>query len=368
MKIGLLITSIGDFGQKGFYNSQEIGMAKALDKYFDSVTIYKLVPKTQQKSTEHISDCKNVTLEMIPAQSVGTNGIFDVSVLDKTLDALIYFSDTQISLPKIYSWAIKNNIKFFSFIGVLESHSTSAFKKFIIDSLFKRNLAVYKKCKCLVKTPFVEKQLRDMGVNDITVTPVGLDLTLLNNNYKNVSKYELKQKYGFNSSDKVLLYIGRLIDEKQPLRMIDILSEILKKDTDYRLLMVGTGPLKESVDLKIDELNVGEYVQQIERIPNCDIWELYKMADCFVNLNQQEIFGMAILEAMYYECNVVAWKAPGPKFIIEDGVSGYLVDSNDLAIEKIINGSDLGEKAHSRIINKFTWENTAKIITDLTEA
>lgn len=26
------------------------------------------------------------------------------------------------------------------------------------------------------------------------------------------------------------------------------------------------------------------------------------MADSFVNLNQQEIFGMAILEAMYYGC------------------------------------------------------------------
>ena len=32
MKIGILITSISNFGQSGFYNSQEIGLAKALSK------------------------------------------------------------------------------------------------------------------------------------------------------------------------------------------------------------------------------------------------------------------------------------------------------------------------------------------------
>ena len=37
MCIGLLITSIGNFGQKGFYNAQEIGLAKELDKLFDEV-------------------------------------------------------------------------------------------------------------------------------------------------------------------------------------------------------------------------------------------------------------------------------------------------------------------------------------------
>ena len=34
MRIGLLITSIGNFGQKGFYNAQEIGLAKELDRLF----------------------------------------------------------------------------------------------------------------------------------------------------------------------------------------------------------------------------------------------------------------------------------------------------------------------------------------------
>ena len=49
MRIGLLMTSIGVFGQKGFYNSQEIGLAKAMDTLFDEVKVYKLVASGQQK-------------------------------------------------------------------------------------------------------------------------------------------------------------------------------------------------------------------------------------------------------------------------------------------------------------------------------
>ena len=36
---------------------------------------------------------------------------------------------------------------------------------------------------------------------------------------------------------------------------------------------------------------------------------------------------MAILEAMYHNCNVIAIKAPGPECIIENKVSGFIVNS-----------------------------------------
>lgn len=367
MKIGLLITSIGNFGQKGFYNAQEIGLAKALDKYFDAVHIYKLVPETTSKSDEKIENMNNVTLHSIPSKSFGINGLFDLSVLDSTLDVLVYFSDTQISVPKVYKWAIKNNIKFYPYIGVLESHSTSKWKKTLMDTLFKRNLKVYQKSHCFVKTPTVEKKLRGMGVQNISIMPVGLDLSLLHQDYESADKNELKEKYGFARSDKVLLFIGRLIDEKQPVRMIEILNQIRKQDEGYKLLMVGTGPLKEAVDEKIKQYGLSDSVKRIEKIPNSDIWKLYRFAECFVNLNQQEIFGMAILEAMYYGCKVVAWKAPGPELIIEDGKSGYLVEDNDSCCKWIMADADVSTESHYRILQSFTWDNAAKIIKNTVE-
>lgn len=362
MRVGLLITSIGNFGQKGFYNAQEIGLAKELDKLFDEVIVYKAVPLAMEKSEFLIDDCEHSTLHQIPVKSKGINGIWDCSVMDSTLDALIYFSDTQLAVPDVYKWCRRHNIRMYPYIGVIESHSTNAVKKLIINAMFRRNIAVYKKCTCFVKTPTIADKLSELGVKNTALTPVGLDMSLLYSDYDKALVQELKSKYGFQSDDKVLLFIGRLIDEKQPIRMVDILSEILKKNKSYKLLIVGTGELKISVTNRIEELALFEYVQMIDRIPNSDIWELYRMADAFVNLNQQEIFGMAILEAMYYGCKVVAWKAPGPNLIIENGVSGFLVQSNEEVIKAVENITDISDAAHKRIVENFTWESSAKTI------
>lgn len=365
MRIGLLITSIGNFGQKGFYNAQEIGLAKELDKLFDEVIVYKAVPLSVGKSESLIDGCKHSTLYQVPVKSHGINGEWDCSIMDPTLDALIYFSDTQLAVPKVFEWCRKNNIQMYPYIGVIESHSTNQWKKTIIDAMFKRNIAVYKKCTCFVKTPTVAEQLGALGITKTIVTPVGLDTSLLHSDYENFTPEEIKEKYGYSPTDKVLLFIGRFTKEKQPIRMIEIFSEIRKKDQDYKLLMVGTGELKTVVENKLDELDLTDSVRMIERIPNSDIWELYRLADSFVNLNQQEIFGMTILEAMYYGCKVVAWKAPGPNFIIEDGVSGILAESNEAVAEGVFSKKIRKDDAQKRVLECFTWTIMAKKIVEL---
>ncbi len=366
MRIGLLITSIGNFGQKGFYNAQEVGLARELDKVLDEVIVYKAILENQTKQIVEIEGCRNALIHQIPVKSKGINGIWDCKFLDPTLDALVYFSDTQLSVPKVYRWCKKNEVTMIPYIGVIESHSTNRIKKKIIDILFYRNVRVYKKCLCLVKTPSVEDQLNKIGIKNTEVAPVGLDISLLKEGYENVPVTELKEKYGYSDDDKVLLFIGRLIEEKEPIRMIEILSEVRKKDNRYKLLLVGKGELKQAVENKVSELNLANYVQMIAQIPNSDIWELYRFADVFVNLNQQEIFGMAILEAMYYGCKVIAWNAPGPKLIIANKDYGFLADSNQEIIEEIIEDSCRSiEKAKRHVMENYTWDSTARIILRL---
>lgn len=365
MRIGLLITSIGNFGRKGFYNTQEIGLAKELDKLFDEVIVYKAVPLSVGKSKSLIDGCEHSTLYQVPVRSHGINGEWDCSIMDTTLDALLYFSDTQLAVPKVFKWCCKNNIQMYPYIGVIESHSTNQWKKKIIDAMFRRNVAVYKKCTCFVKTPTVAEQLCALGITKTVVTPVGLDISLLHADYEKLSAEGLKEKYGYSATDKVLLFIGRFTEEKQPIRMIEIFSEIRKKDQTYKLLMVGNGELKTAVENRIKELKLADSVQLVERIPNCDIWELYRMADSFVNLNQQEIFGMAILEAMYYGCKVVAWNAPGPNLIIENDVSGILCGSDSEIIAGICQKNINQIDAKQRVISSFTWDASAKIVSSV---
>ncbi len=365
MRIGVLITSISNFGEKGFYNVQEVGLAKALDKLADEVIVCKLIPQDQPYAVEQLANCDHVTMKQIPARNFGINGFLNTKELDPTLDALIYFSDTQFALPKVARWAKKNGVALYPYIGVIESHAESTVKRLLINTLFRRNLAVYKRKHCFVKTPHVAARLAARGVKHTTVTPVGLDRALLQINYADADIASLKNKYGYEKDDRVLLFIGRFAEEKHPERMIDILAKVRERDTSYRLLMVGKGELHEATEQRAREMGLDDAVKFIDRIPNSDIWELYRIADAFVNLSEQEIFGMAILEAMYYGCHVVAFHAPGPDYIIEDGINGDLADSAEAAVEKLLMATDYAAAAHTRIAEHFTWESVAEKMVEI---
>ena len=365
MRIGLLVLSIGNFGKKGFYNLQEVGLARELDLLFDEVLVYRLVGQNEKETTESIAGCKNAVMHLLPSRQTGSNGLPDLNKLDASVDTLVCFSDTQIFFPSVYKWCKKNDIMLIPYIGVSKSHSDNPLKQILIDMLFVRNLSIYKKVTCLAKTPDVRNHLLKNGVQHVLVAPVGLDMGRLNPDYESASCEELKKKYGFDVNQKIVLFIGRMTKEKQPDRMLEIFETVHQNDSSFRLLMVGSGELDGYVEELINKKALGHTVKKMESIPNKEIWELYRIADCFVNLNQQEIYGMVLLEAMYYGCKVIAWHAPGPDYIITDGQTGYLTDSNEKTCELILDSCSLAAQSKSAILSDFTWKKTANIIHQL---
>ena len=367
MRISILVSMINNFGEKGFYNSQEIGMAKQIAKQGHEVTVYKLLSKDAGQQ-EDLIIMNNLCVKYFCVKSLGINGFVPLNMLDKEIDGLLFFSDTQLDVPKVFRWCKKNNIKFIPYIGVIESHSNNRIIKAIMDTLFLRNLNVFKKCNCLMKNEDVLKRLSNKGVKRVQFAPVGIDLDLLNKNYALTNILDLKIKWNFDDDDKIILFIGRLEDEKRPIDLIYLFQRILESDSSYKLLIVGKGSLKEQMLLEVEKLQLSDAVRYIEQVQNSDVWELYRLCDVFVNLNKHEIFGMVLLEAMYYECKVVAWQAPGPNYIIENGISGYLVSDNDELMSCIKRENEkIRKNAHHRVINKLTWTRTASLIVESTE-
>ena len=101
----------------------------------------------------------------------------------------------------------------------------------------------------------------------------------------------------------------------------------------------------------------------VGKIPNEKVHAYYEVADYVINFNPNEIFGMAILEAMYHNVTVVARHAPGPDCIIENGESGFLCNSVE-EMAQIIHSGKKVQNARKRIIEYFTWESTAKKFLD----
>jgi 1,2-diacylglycerol 3-alpha-glucosyltransferase len=176
---------------------------------------------------------------------------------------------------------------------------------------------------------------------------------------------------GLPTDGRILLFLARMTPEKRPLAMVDIFEKLHRKDSRYHLVAIGTGELAEAFGERLIKKHLAEASTCLKKVPNTDIWQYFGAADVMVNLNTEEIFGMAILEAMYYGCPVVARHAPGPDYIIEDGVDGLLGTDDEAvaaAVERVTKQERLhdsiAQNARAKVRERFLWDSTAKLISD----
>jgi len=143
-----------------------------------------------------------------------------------------------------------------------------------------------------------------------------------------ISKSELFPDATVNTP--VLLYAGRISREKGLFDFPEIIARIRQSMSDVKVVIAGTGPaetgLKEALP---DALFLGW-------VDKSRMKSLYAGLDMFVFPSRFDTFGNVVLEAFTYGMPVIAYNCKGPKDIIEDGVSGYLVEDIEGMSTRII--------------------------------
>ncbi|WP_347081617.1 glycosyltransferase family 1 protein [Enterococcus mundtii] len=121
----------------------------------------------------------------------------------------------------------------------------------------------------------------------------GIDLSL----YKTDEdvRAEKRAELGLSPNDFVIGNIGRLEKQKNQTYLIDIVSELLQKKPDAKLLIVGAGSLQKSLEKQITELSLSKNVYLLGE--RNDIPELFQAMDVFCMTSLYEGLPMVGLEA-----------------------------------------------------------------------
>lgn len=370
MNLAIICTMINSFGRRGFYNTQEIGLGKALVSQGHNVTIYKCLKKSGKMQKEKIEIQPGLTIWYLPIRGIGAHGYLRTSILRKDLDGVLCFSDNQVFVPHIYRFCKRNGIYFVPYVGAAHSQYDGLHAKIMNRWFAMGTLKIFKKSRVMAKTDGAKRELMSFGVTDITIAPVGLDADVLKRDFKECDKTQLRKEFGFAPDDILLCDVCRLEDEKRPLELIELFMHI-KDRKNFKLLIVGEGPLRQKIDEKIKEYGIENVVKIIERIPYAEMWKIYSMSDYFINLNKGEIYGMAILEAVFYETSVAALKsAPGPSVILKQ-MHGHCLCEDDRQIESWLMGEYPSEKdleeSSQKIIRDFTWDSCANTFSAIVE-
>jgi len=150
--------------------------------------------------------------------------------------------------------------------------------------------------------------------------------------YIPVNPGSLKADFGIKK-EKVIIHISNFRDVKNIPDIIKSFKQI-SNSIDAKLLLVGEGPEKESMERLVDELSLQDKV--IFTGKRNDMPELLAISDLMIHLSKQEAFGLVILEALACGVPSVATNIGGMPEVIDDGENGYLVPYGDVdaAVEK----------------------------------
>jgi len=214
----------------------------------------------------------------------------------------------------------------------------------------------------LSRFPEIKSRLR--------LVPMGIDTKI----FKPRNKKKLRSKFKKYESSKIVLFVGRLNEQKGIEYLISAMPNVISKIKTARLLIIGEGDYRQQLESLITELNLGNFVEFLGSKEHKEIAIYYNLADVLVlpavtAKMGTEAFGLVLAEAMACGTCVIGSSSGGIKDIIHNGVNGMIFkekNSEELAdkIIRVIKDTKLRKKLsrNGAIFSKrnYDWNAISK--------
>lgn len=205
----------------------------------------------------------------------------------------------------------------------------------------------------------------------VAVIPMGVDTSF----FKKRS-VKVPERYAKSS---LIVFVGRLSDQKGVQYLIDAMPDILKQHESAKLLIVGEGPYEAELRQKAKSNEILNSVEFLGALNPLEVSGIYSIADVFVlpslsNETGTEALGLSLLEAMSSGCACIGTDVGGIKFVIKNNNNGIIVRQKnpDEIAKAVINllGNPkkrtlLGKNAAKFVKGSYSWEKIAKDFASL---
>ena len=266
----------GPSGQKGLYNRQEVGLARAFAALGCRAVVLYPAPGAAAPTVEKPEP--NVKIYYLPVRKLGAQAFFSSwqVLLDEQVDAVHVMGDNSPGVPSLYRFCRKHGILFYSQLGALKSTSGRAAVRAVMDLLLRRNLAVYKKTPTFAKTPAVAAELQSLGVPCAGLMPVGLDTAIIPD--VPGTRADLRRALKLDVDAKIFVFVGRLDAYKKPLDLVPLLEAA----PDWQAVIIGQGTQGAELARLLAARGLAARCRMIPQLPNESVHVYYEPAGGYV--------------------------------------------------------------------------------------
>lgn len=188
----------------------------------------------------------------------------------------------------------------------------------------------------------------------------GVDTSL----FKPQESHYLQDKLNLSLKNRIILYVGRVAENKHPLPVIKALKHL---DPHYSLVIVGDGPFMPSINRTVDELQLANRVYHLENVPYEKMPSVYNSADVIVHYSKSEVGPFVLLEAAACGIPMIANRETVALPVLKHQLNGFFCDFSKPAklaslIQKAYNNKyTMGKKGRQIVFEKhLSWTDIAK--------
>jgi glycosyltransferase involved in cell wall biosynthesis len=220
------------------------------------------------------------------------------------------------------------------------------------------------------KSRLATDYIRSKGITDVTTLGVGLDLDNLCADTE-VGTNDFIEMLKKKKDGRYLLYMGRIEERRNVIFLLHVFAEVCKSDPKVKMVIVGKGDASYVGKCRQEAVKLGILDRIIYRdsLEQKYVKHLYKVCDLFLLPTRYEIFGMVLLEAMYFGLPVVTTFNGGSSTVMDEPESGIVIDRLDeklwtQGIRKVLDDEELRQRiianAHRKIAEEYTWDALAE--------
>ena len=179
---------------------------------------------------------------------------------------------------------------------------------------------------------------------------------------------EVLTGYGIDPHRPIVTQVSRFDPWKDPLGVIDAYRKARERVPGLQLVMAGSLAHDDPEGMRYLELTDQHrdgdpdihLLTNLQEVGNVEVNAFQRAAEIVVQKSVREGFGLVVAEGMWKRRPVVGGDVTGIRLQIEDGVSGYLVDSVDACAQRIVQLHEdgdlrdrLGAAARERVRERF---------------
>lgn len=357
------------------YNCQEIGLAKSLIR---SGHVCDIVLYTNGNPCEKdfiFDEDKKIHIYYLRAIKILKNAFFEKKLYQivKDYDVIQTAEYDQIGNVKLKR---KCKNKMVIYHGPYFSDYTKGYrKKTLVSDLYYLFHKKYMETPVISKSLLATKLLEKKGFKDITTVGVGLDVERFHGEVYNDNINQLIEK-NKKENLKNILYVGKIEERRNIEFLLNIFSNVSKQKEDVRLIIVGKGDIDyiEKCKQIVLEKQIIDKIIYFESLKQEELQLLYKNSDIFLLPTNYEIFGMVLMEAMYFGNVVLTTLNGGSSMLLEHEKNGFICSLNDANqwenyIINVLNDSkykkEISSNAVKTVTEHFTWNKVVLKFIDV---